>query len=222
MNKKKLVVLISGSGSNLQAIIDAVANGQINGQIVAVISNRADAYGLQRAEQAGIATFIVASEKNQDRRQYDKKLAACIEPLQADLIILAGFMRILSDDFVNLYADKMINIHPALLPAYKGLHTHQRALHDGVKWHGASVHLVTAELDGGPVILQAKVPVKDGDTEESLAKRVLTQEHIIYPKVVQWFCEQKLQFQGQKPYLDGVAMDKPIIINNFAEQQEAC
>ena len=221
MNKKKLLVLVSGSGSNLQAIIDAVASGQINGEIVAVISNRADAYGLQRAQQAGIQTFIVASEKNQDRQQYDKKLAACIEPLQPDLIILAGFMRILSDDFVNRFADKMINIHPALLPAYKGLHTHQRALRDGIKWHGASVHLVTAELDGGPVILQAKVPVEKDDSEESLAKRVLTQEHIIYPRVVQWFCQQKLTFQGQKPYLDGVVMDKPIIINNFAEQQGA-
>ena len=178
-----LVVLISGTGSNLQAVIDACKAGKIHGKVVAVISNKADAYGLQRAQAADIHTAVISHKDHPDREQYDAALMEEIDRHQPDLLIMAGFMRILTPAFVQHYAGRMLNIHPSLLPKHQGLHTHQRALDAGDSAHGASVHFVTEELDGGPVILQAKVPVFADDTAEDLAQRVHVQEHQIYPMV---------------------------------------
>ncbi|GDY27823.1 phosphoribosylglycinamide formyltransferase [Agarivorans sp. Toyoura001] len=198
-----IVVLISGSGTNLQAIIDACKEGRINASISAVISNKADAFGLERAKQAAINTVVVNPKQYSDRESYDIALAEAIEQQQADLIVMAGFMRILSPHFVERFAGKMLNIHPSLLPKYQGLHTHQRAIDAKDQEHGCSVHFVTAELDGGPVVLQAKVPVFEEDSADDLADRVQVQEHAIYPLVVNWFIEQRLVMQGDYAELDG-------------------
>ncbi|MDO6687966.1 MULTISPECIES: phosphoribosylglycinamide formyltransferase [unclassified Agarivorans] len=198
-----IVVLISGSGTNLQAIIDACKEGRINASISAVISNKADAFGLERAKQAAINTVVVNPKQYSDRESYDIALAEAIEQQQADLIVMAGFMRILSPHFVERFAGKMLNIHPSLLPKYQGLHTHQRAIDAKDQEHGCSVHFVTAELDGGPVVLQAKVPVFEEDSADELADRVQVQEHAIYPLVVNWFIEQRLVMQGDYAELDG-------------------
>jgi phosphoribosylglycinamide formyltransferase-1 len=199
----RVVVLISGNGSNLQAIIDAIKNNQIPAQVVAVISNNADAYGLTRARHAGIPTEVIKHADYESREAYDQALQQKIDDYHAELVVLAGFMRILTDGFVNHYAGRMINIHPSLLPKYQGLNTHQRALHAGDSEHGASVHFVTPELDGGPVILQARVPVEKNDTETSLAQRVHEVEHQIYPQVIRWFAERRLELDGDKVLLDG-------------------
>lgn len=197
----RLVVLLSGNGSNLQAIIDSIENQALPAQIVAVISNKADAYGLQRASQAGIPAEVLVHTDFAERKLYDQALQQRIDHYQPDLVILAGFMRILSDDFVEHYAGRMMNIHPSLLPAYKGLNTHQRVLDAGEKEHGCSVHFVTPALDDGPVILQAKVEVKASDTAETLAERVHKEEHRIYPEAIRLFAENKLSFdQAQKKY----------------------
>ncbi len=188
-----LVVLISGNGSNLQAIIDEIKNNNLPARIVAVISNKADAYGLERAKKAGIEQYILSHRDFEEREQYDQQLKTIIDEYQPDLIILAGFMRILSNKFVEYFSHKMMNIHPSLLPKYKGLNTHQRALDAGDKEHGCSVHFVTPELDDGPVVLQATVPVKDNDTVETLAARVHEQEHKIYPKAIRLFAENKIK-----------------------------
>lgn len=187
---KSIVVLVSGGGSNLQALIDQRDN--MSGNIVAVISNRSDAYGLVRAQSAGIATQVVSHKGHDSRESYDAELRQAIDQYQPDLVVLAGFMRILTPDFVDHYQGRMLNIHPSLLPKYKGLNTHQRAIEAQDKEHGASVHFVTPELDGGPIILQAKVPILESDTESELQQRVLQQEHQIYPRVVTWFCEDRL------------------------------
>ncbi|MCW9031732.1 MAG: phosphoribosylglycinamide formyltransferase [Gammaproteobacteria bacterium] len=187
----RLVVLISGNGSNLQAIIDDINNNNLPAQIVAVISNKADAYGLQRAKKAGIEQRVLSHRDFSDRTQYDQALKELIDEYQPDLIILAGFMRILSNEFVEHYLNKIMNIHPSLLPKYKGLNTHQRAIDAGDKEHGCSVHFVTPELDDGPVILQATVPIKADDTAETLATRVHEQEHRIYPEAIRLFAENK-------------------------------
>ena len=189
----RLVVLISGNGSNLQAIIDEIANNNLPAQIVAVISNKADAYGLERAKKAGIEQHVLSHQNYDSREQYDIALKDLIDSFQPDLIILAGFMRILSNEFVNHYSQRMMNIHPSLLPKYKGLNTHQRAIDAGDKEHGCSVHFVTPELDDGPVILQAKVEVKENDTAETLAERVHEQEHRIYPKAIRLYAENKIE-----------------------------
>ncbi len=198
-----LVVLISGTGSNLQAVIDACKAGKIHGKVVAVISNKADAYGLQRAQAADIHTAVISHKDHPDREQYDAALMEEIDRHQPDLLIMAGFMRILTPAFVQHYAGRMLNIHPSLLPKHQGLHTHQRALDAGDSAHGASVHFVTEELDGGPVILQAKVPVFADDTAEDLAQRVHVQEHQIYPMVINWFCQNRLTMKEGKAWLDG-------------------
>ncbi|MCK4865114.1 MAG: phosphoribosylglycinamide formyltransferase [Gammaproteobacteria bacterium] len=187
----RLVVLISGNGSNLQAIIDDITNNNLPAKIVAVISNKADAYGLERAKKAGIEQRVLSHKDFSNRNQYDLALKELIDGYQPDLIILAGFMRILSNEFVEHYLHKMMNIHPSLLPKYKGLNTHQRALDAGDKEHGCSVHFVTPELDDGPVILQATVEIKENDTAESLAARVHEQEHRIYPQAIRMFAEKK-------------------------------
>ena len=189
---KKIVVLISGSGSNLQALIDAEKENTLNGRIVAVISNVADVYGLERAHAAGIATTVLSHKTFATREDYDRALLAAVQQHAPDLVILAGFMRILTPVFVAPLYGKLMNIHPSLLPKYPGLHTHQRALDAGDSEAGATVHFVSTALDGGPVIIQASVPVLPDDTAETLAKRVLQQEHIIYPQAARWFCEERL------------------------------
>ena len=195
IRRLRLVVLISGNGSNLQAIIDDIANNNLPAQVVAVISNNADAYGLERAKQAGIEQHVLSHQNYESREQYDVALKNLIDSFQPDLIILAGFMRILSNEFVNHYLQRMMNIHPSLLPKYRGLNTHQRAIDAGDKKHGCSVHFVTPELDDGPVILQASVSVKNDDTAESLAERVHEQEHRIYPKAIRLYAENKIELK---------------------------
>jgi len=187
----KIVVLLSGNGSNLQKIIEQIDSGEIKAEISAVISNRADAYGLQRATKANIPTVVLEHTHFSDRESFDKSLAQIIDSYEPDLIVLAGFMRILSDAFVEQFGGKLINIHPSLLPKYKGLHTHKRALENGDTEHGASVHFVIPELDAGTIILQGVVPVKPDDTEESLADRVHQMEYIIYPQAINWLVENK-------------------------------
>lgn len=204
-----LVVLISGSGSNLQAFIKAIQSGRLKARIAAVISNRADAYGLQRAAAAGIATATLEHTQFASREAFDQALQQQIDVFQPDLVVLAGFMRILTPNFVHHYAGRMLNIHPSLLPLYKGIHTHRRVLEDGGHEHGVSVHFVTPELDGGPVIMQAKVSVLPSDSESSLAERVLVQEHVIYPQVVKWFVEGRLKLVGNQAVLDGYALTRP-------------
>lgn len=200
---KNIVVLISGSGSNLQSIIDACQRHEIDGQIVAVISNKSDAYGLVRAQEAGIPALCVSSKAFTDRQAYDAALLDAIEQYQPDLVVLAGFMRILTPEFVKHFTGKMLNIHPSLLPKYPGLHTHRRALENGDSEHGTSVHFVTEELDGGPIILQGHVPILPQDTEDDLVERVKLQEHLIYPQVIAWFVSGRLVMQDGKALLDG-------------------
>ena len=211
MNAEKrlpIVVLVSGSGSNLQAIIDD-AQADLPVDIRAVISNKADAYGLERARKANIPTRVLEHTAFEDRSSYDQARIALIDEYQPALVILAGFMRILTPSFASHYQGRLLNIHPSLLPKYRGLHTHQRVLESGDKQHGASVHLVTEELDGGPLILQVTVPIEPDDNEASLAARVLTQEHIIYPTVIRWFAEGRLSVTNGVIEMDGVALDGP-------------
>ena len=193
---KKIVILISGRGSNMQAIVEAAQAQQWPAQIAAVISNRADAEGLVFAQLHGIPTAVVVSKAYPTREQFDAALLEKIEQFAPDLVVLAGFMRILTPGFVNHYAGRMLNIHPSLLPDFKGLHTHQQALQAKVTEHGATVHLVTAELDHGPILGQAKVAVFPDDTEDSLARRVLEQEHLLYPGVIRQIIEGKLSLPG--------------------------
>ena len=199
-----IVVLISGNGSNLQAIIDSCTNGIIkNSRIAAVISNKADAYGLQRAQLANIEAVSIAATNYANRQDYDQVLIEKIDAYQPDVIVLAGFMRILSADFVNHYQGRMLNIHPSLLPKYTGLNTHQCAIDAEDTEHGTSVHFVTEELDGGPVILQAKVPIFTTDSVDDVIERVQRQEHNIYPLVIQWLLTQRLSMQNGYAVLDG-------------------
>lgn len=209
--KLPIVVLVSGSGSNLQAIIDDAAH-DLPVEIRAVISNRSDAFGLERARQADIPARVLDHTDYPDRESYDQALMALIDAYSPALVVLAGFMRILTPGFVNHYKERLLNIHPSLLPKYRGLHTHQRALEAGDSLHGASVHLVTEELDGGPVILQVQVPVMPGDDESALAARVLTQEHRIYPLAIRWFAEGRLRVNQGVLELDGQTLQSPVIM----------
>lgn len=184
---KKIVILISGRGSNMQALLEA----RLPCSVAAVISNRADAAGLAIAQTRHIPTQVVAHRDYADRDTFDAALANAIDTYQPDFVVLAGFMRILTPAFVSRYHGKLINIHPSLLPAYAGMHTHQRALQDGVKIHGCTVHFVTPDLDHGPIIIQAAVPVLDDDTERTLSERVLYQEHRIYPQALCWLCNDQ-------------------------------
>ena len=202
MAPTRLVVLISGSGSNLQAIIDACLSGYINAEVAAVISNKADAYGLTRAKHAGIATQVLDHKQFASREEYDVALGQLISDFTPDLVVLAGFMRILTPSLVQKFKGKMLNIHPSLLPKYQGLNTHQRAIDANDAEHGVSVHFVTEELDGGPVVCQARVPILPDDTAESLAKRVHMQEHKLYPLVVKWFSEQRLKMEADYAVFD--------------------
>lgn len=209
-----LVVLISGEGSNLQAIIDAIQQGKLPVQIAAVISNRPDAAGLERAKRAGINTEVIEARSYVDRAAYDRALAKCIDHYAPQLIVLAGFMRILTDDFVRHYTGRLINIHPSLLPKYKGLNTHQRVLDAGDTEHGATVHYVTPELDSGPIILQARVPVLATDTADTLQQRVHQAEHRLYPEAICRIASGRVQLKGEIVYLD----EQPItqLQQNFA------
>jgi len=193
---KNIVILISGRGSNMMAIAQACACEGWNARIAAVISNKPDAAGLADAARRGIATAVVDHRAHADRAAFDEALAEAIDAFAPDLVVLAGFMRILSVQFVNRYAGRMLNIHPSLLPAFSGLHTHRRAIAAGCKLAGATVHVVTPELDHGPIVAQAAVPVLEGDTEETLAARVTAAEHILYPRVVRWWVDGDLNFNG--------------------------
>jgi phosphoribosylglycinamide formyltransferase-1 len=199
----KVVVLISGSGSNLQALIDGVATGDLPIEIAAVISNRPDVFGLTRATNAGIPTAVLDHKGFASREAFDQELMCTIDVYNPGLVVLAGFMRILTAEFTQHYLGRMLNIHPSLLPKFQGLHTHQRALDAGESHHGVTVHFVTAELDGGPAIVQAVVPVLEGDDAIQLAKRVQRQEHVIYPLAVKWFAQGDLKMQDGKAELKG-------------------
>jgi phosphoribosylglycinamide formyltransferase-1 len=193
-NKKaRLVILISGRGSNMRSILDAAKAGSLDVDISAVISNRPDAVGLAFAAEEGIETAVIDHKQFESREQFDEALATKIDEYQPDFVILAGFMRILTEGFVSHFAGRLINIHPSLLPKFKGLHTHQRAIDAGENEHGASVHFVTAELDDGPVILQARVPVLADDNADTLAARVLEQEHLLYPAAIQKLVSQQTE-----------------------------
>lgn len=198
-----VVVLISGSGSNLQALIDHLQPDASPARIRAVISNRADAYGLERAKNAHIDTRVLDHKAYEGREAFDAALMQAIDAFDPHLVVLAGFMRILTPGFVRHYAGRLLNIHPSLLPRHTGLHTHQRALDAGDREHGCSVHFVTEELDGGPLVVQAVIPVQSDDTPQSLAKRVHMQEHRIYPLAVQWFAEGRLHLADEGAMLDG-------------------
>lgn len=189
---KNIVILISGRGSNMEALIAARDAGDLPVHIAAVISNRPDARGLETAARAGIATRCLDHKAYAGREAFDAALAECIDGFAPDLVVLAGFMRILSEGFVRRYDGRLVNIHPSLLPSFPGLHTHQRAIEAGCKLAGATVHFVTPELDHGPIVLQAAVPVLADDTEDSLSARVLTHEHLIYPQAVRWLVEDQL------------------------------
>lgn len=206
-----IVALISGNGSNLQAIIDTTRHEKPPLNICAVISNHPEAYGLVRARRAGVHTEILDHTTFPDRAAFDAALHSLLDRFNPQLVILAGYMLILDETIVTHYHGRMLNIHPSLLPNLRGLNTHQRALDQKIPEHGASVHFVTQELDGGPVIIQARVPVLPGDSAEKLATRVLKQEHIIYPKAVRWFTQGRLRLEGDQVILDNVPLERPLI-----------
>ncbi|OUR83560.1 phosphoribosylglycinamide formyltransferase [Cycloclasticus sp. 46_120_T64] len=208
-NRYRIVVLLSGSGSTLQSMIDA----DLPADICAVISNKADVMGLERAQKAGINSHVLEHTAFPSREAFDLELKKLIEQQQADLIVLAGFMRILSDDFVNHYYGKLINIHPSLLPKYKGMYTHQRVMDDGEPLHGSSVHFVNTELDGGPVVLQARVPVLPSDNVESLELRIKSKEQLIYPTAISWLAEGRIELKGHEVYMDQKKMSGPVVID---------
>lgn len=203
---RRVVVLISGNGSNLQALIDAQSYGELGGEIVAVVSNKADAYGLQRARDAGIDAVVLPHREYDSREAFDGALIKVIERHEPDLIVLAGFMRILSPLFVHRFHGRLLNIHPSLLPDYRGLDTHARVLADGREEHGVSVHFVTDELDGGPVVMQAALKISQDDSEEDVIARIHAREHLIYPIAVRWFLEGRLQLGPRGPALDGMPL----------------
>jgi phosphoribosylglycinamide formyltransferase-1 len=214
----RVAVLISGEGTNLQALIDAARGNRLGAEIVAVVSNRSAARGLARARDAGIDALHLPAVRGQDRNDYDAALAAVLASRRPDVLVLAGFMRILSGGFVERYAGRILNIHPALLPKFPGLDTHRRALEAGERWHGATVHFVTAELDAGPAIIQYRLAVRPGDTPDSLAERVQVGEHIILPRAVSWFAAGRLRLEGGSVMLDGRALEGPVSIDEERER----
>ena len=190
---KSIVILISGRGSNMESLLNAVAEGSLPVEVAAVISNRPDAKGLEKAAAQDVETCVVDHTRFDSREAFDAAMIKTIDSYSPDLVLLAGFMRILTDGFVRHYEGRLLNIHPSLLPSFPGLHTHRRALEEGVRVHGCTVHFVTPQLDHGPVVVQAAVPVLDGDDEATLAARVLVQEHQVYPMAVRWFAEERLR-----------------------------
>lgn len=207
----RTAVLISGSGSNLQSFIDKAAQGEIDLDLSVVFSNKPDAYGLARAEAAGIATECLDHRNYADREAFDRAVAEVLDAYEPDLIVLAGFMRILSPWFVQHYEGRILNIHPALLPAYPGLDTHQRVLDAGEEWHGSTVHFVTEELDGGPRILQGRLAVNPNETADELCARVQSIEHQIYPEAAHWFARARLEFRRGLTLIDGKPIDEPVV-----------
>lgn len=199
----RAVVLISGSGSNLQAFIDQINDGTLPIEISLVISNKPDAYGLERAQLADVPTLCLDHTSFDSRQDFDQALSKHIDAEQADIIILAGFMRILTEQFVNHYLNRLVNIHPSLLPKYPGNNTHERVLAAGDEWHGVSIHFVVPEVDAGPIILQGRLPVKKGDTAISLQERIHKIEHQLYPKAVKWFAQGRLTVEKDTVLLDG-------------------
>jgi phosphoribosylglycinamide formyltransferase 1 len=210
---KRIVILISGRGSNMEALIAARDAGTLPVEIVAVISNRPDASGLETAERSGITAHYIDHRAFTERDAFDAALAECIDGFAPDLVVLAGFMRILGDPFVRHYAGRMMNIHPSLLPSFPGLHTHRRALDEGVRVHGCTVHFVTPALDHGPVIIQAAVPVLDSDDEATLAARVLGQEHRVYPQAVRWFAEGRLRVENGRVRLAAECAGDAVLVS---------
>ena len=214
MAQMKLAVLISGSGTNLQALIDACAEADYPARISLVISNRENAGGLERAKAAGLPTLVIRHTKFAKRDDFDRALTEALEPANVDLICLAGFMRVLGHNFVDHWRDRLINIHPALLPSFKGLHTHKRALEAGVRITGCTVHYVRAEVDVGPIVAQAAVPVLPGDTEDSLAQRVLEQEHRIYPLAVELIARGQVKVDGGGGQITGAQESEMAVLIN--------
>jgi phosphoribosylglycinamide formyltransferase 1 len=209
---KNIVILISGRGSNMEALIAARDAGTLPVNIAAVISNRPDAPGLETAARAGIVAHYIDHKAFAERDRFDAALAECIDGFAPDLVVLAGFMRILGDGFVRHYAGRLMNIHPSLLPAFPGLHTHRQALAEGVRIHGCTVHFVTPALDHGPLIIQAAVPVLDSDDEATLAARVLRQEHLIYPQAVRWFAADRLSIADGRVRLADAPADGGVLV----------
>jgi len=212
--KPRILVMASGSGSNLQALIDASRDRDFPGDIVAVGCNKPGAFALERAAKANIESFVIDNRDYSSRDEFDAALAAEILRYNPDLIVLAGFMRILTGNFVRAFHGKILNLHPSLLPAYTGLHTHQRVLEAGDPVHGTSIHFVTEELDGGPVIAQAEITVTDSDTAETLAERVQQKEHLLYPIVVQWFCQGRIQLGSGGVIFDGAPLNQPMLLSD--------
>lgn len=210
VDRIRAVVLISGSGSNLQAFIDQINADELPLDITLVISNVADAYGLKRAALAGLKTVCIRHSDYHSRLEFDQALMAQIDESQPELVILAGFMRILTTEFVEHYRQRLINIHPSLLPKYPGTHTHQRAIDAGDAWHGASIHFVVPEVDAGPIILQGRLPIKDGDTVDTLQQRIHQVEHQLYPLAAKWFAQKRLFIKSGQVLLDGETSDEQL------------
>jgi len=210
IQKIRLVVLISGRGSNLQAILDQAVSGELPVEVAAVISNRPGVHGLERARQAGVPALVLDHKRFADRPEFEVALIEMIDRQQPDLVVLAGFMRVLTAGFTEHYRGRLLNIHPSLLPKFRGLHTHERAIAAGETEHGASIHFVTAELDGGPVIVQARVPVLPGDDPDVLAARVLEQEHRLYPLAIRWFATERVRLEGERVFFDGMPLTEPL------------
>lgn len=214
MADKIIVILISGRGSNMEAILDA----RLPARVAAVISNEHQAKGLETARKRGVATAVIDHRRFPDRAAFDAALATEIDRHRPDLVVLAGFMRILADGFIARYRGRLVNIHPSLLPAFPGLHTHRRALEAGVRIHGCTVHFVTPAIDNGPIIAQAAVPVLPGDTEEALAARVLCEEHRIFPQAIRWFCEGRLRLAADgKVTLDAARVPENVLLSPAVE-----
>ena len=211
----RIAVLVSGNGSNLQALIDAQLGKQLSGQIIGVLSNKADAYALQRAEKANIATAVISHKDYPNRESFDDAMHQQLLAWEIDLVILAGFMRILTPNFVSQWQGKMLNIHPSLLPFYKGINTHQRVLNTGDRLHGCTVHFVTAELDAGQSIAQSVIQVSLHDNVESLAQRVHELEHFIYPQVAEWLCNGQLTWTNGQAYFNKKPLERPIQFAQF-------
>ena len=210
LNVKRAVVLISGSGSNLKAFIDQVDAGELNIDLCLVISNKPDAYGLERASKANIKSDCISHKDYASRLEFDRALMQRIDQANPDIVILAGFMRILTEEFVNHYADRLVNIHPSLLPKFPGIDTHQRAIESGEQWHGASIHFVVPEVDAGPIILQGRLAVNADDTPHSLQQRIHKIEHKLYPLAVKWFAENRLEKRHNQILLDGELSPKQL------------
>jgi phosphoribosylglycinamide formyltransferase-1 len=219
--RQPIVILVSGRGSNMRALIERSRAPDAAYSVASVISDRADAGALEVARQQGVATRALPWHKGSERAGYDRLLAAAIDEYSPSLVVLAGFMRILSAEFVARFAGRILNIHPSLLPKYAGLHTHRRVLEARDAEHGVTVHFVTEELDGGPPVLQARVPVLPGDTETTLSERVLIQEHIIYPLAVNWFCQGRLRCEAGKARLDGRVLDAPLQISDLPPEKRS-